>query len=52
MYAVGITDDVDAAELRGMSSQPQQLGSNYWMAPDFTMLDEVLSAIITSQCGK
>ena len=52
MYAVGITDVVDIIELRGMSSPPQVLNQNYWTAPDFTVLDTVLDAIIRTECGK
>ena len=52
MYAVGITDVVDIIELRGMSSPPQVLNQNYWTAPDFTVLDTVLDAIIRAECGK
>ena len=52
MYSVGITDNVKEEELRAMSSPPQQINNNYWMAPDFTMLDEVLSSIVSTQCGK
>ena len=49
MLIVGITDDVEQDELRGMSSDGR-LGSTYWMVPDYESLGTVVDAIVENSC--
>ena len=51
MYSIGITNDVDENELRQMSSSPQVLGQNYFLAPQFTDLQPLVSALTEQTCG-
>ena len=38
MFAVGITDQVDIAEVASFASTPEVEGTNYWFIDDFTDL--------------
>lgn len=41
IYAIGVGDGVNEDELRLMSSEPQQLGVNYFLSSDFAELSEL-----------
>merc|ERR1712038_1144374 len=45
VYAVGITNAIDQDLLKSLSSQPQVLNQNYFMATDFTALSSIETAI-------
>jgi len=51
VYAVGVTDAIDEALLKSLSSQPQMLGDNYFMAADFQALSAVEVAISSATCA-
>lgn len=50
VYAVGITDLIDEELLQDLSSQPQVLNQNYFIAPDFTALASIEDTIFASLC--
>ena len=58
LIAVGITDQIDAQFLAHISGSPgvtrgqQQLGRDYFTAPDFTELDSVLHTVSTGICER
>ena len=47
MFIVGVSQDVDDNELKQMSSDPKQLGENYFMSPDFENLSGILRKLLT-----
>ena len=51
IYSLGVTADVDEAEVQGISSQPQQEGVNWFHIEDFDELDEVLDEITRLACS-
>jgi len=51
MYAIGVTDAINENLLKQLSSQPQELDSNYFMATDFTTLTEVSTKISDTTCA-
>ena len=51
MYSVGITNDVDESELRQMSSSPQVLNQNYFLAPEFSDLGALVDTLTAQTCG-
>ena len=51
MYSIGITNDVDESELRQISSSPQVLNQNYFLAPEFTDLGGLVNALTAQTCG-
>ena len=50
MLAVGITNAVNTATLRALSSPPQLEGMNFFTSPDFQSLDEVLQDLVPQTC--
>ena len=50
VIAVGITDNVEESLLRDISSPPQEVNQNYFSAPDFSSLDNILRALIFETC--
>ncbi len=50
VIAVGITDMAEESLLRDLSSPPQQINQNYFAAPDFASLDNILRALIIETC--
>ena len=50
VIAVGITDNVEESLLREISSPPQQVNQNYFSAPDFSSLNNILRALIFETC--
>ncbi len=50
MVLVGITDTIDQAFLRDLSSPPQQLGTNYFTASDFQALDNIRRTVVQGTC--
>ena len=51
VIAVGITNNVDANTLRMLSSSPQERNKNYFEAPEFTQLGDILDTIILQACA-
>ena len=49
VLAVGVTDDVNEAELAGISSNGRE-GETYWTTTDFRVLDRVLPLIVERAC--
>ncbi|ELU16324.1 hypothetical protein CAPTEDRAFT_192434 [Capitella teleta] len=52
VFVVGVTDDVDANELRLISSTPQIEGRNWWRAPEFSLLDQFFDTLLSETCVK
>lgn len=48
--SVGISDNIDEAFLKDMSSSPQLLGHNYFKASDFTALDTIRHEVVQGTC--
>ncbi|KAI0220319.1 hypothetical protein LSAT2_028165, partial [Lamellibrachia satsuma] len=51
IYSVGITKQINEAELRQISSAPHEKDKNYFMAADFQSLERVANAITSDACG-
>ena len=51
MVSVGITDVIDEAFLKEMSSSPQTLGTNYFTATNFAALAEIRKVVVEGTCG-
>merc|ERR1712142_39072 len=51
VYAVGITNAIDESLLASLSSQPQELNKNYFVATDFTALTSIKETIQASFCS-
>ena len=51
VFSIGITDKVDVNEVRDISSPPHELNKNYFLATDFSNLDEIVQAIFNATCG-
>ena len=51
VFSVGITKEVDEAELRGMSSQPQARNQNYFTSADFQSMGSVLDGLLAQACA-
>ena len=52
MVSVGITDVIDEAFLKEMSSPPQALGSNYFTASTFEALDTIRRTVVQQTCER
>ena len=52
MVSVGITDVIDEAFLREMSSSPQTLGQNYFTASDFGALSTIRRTVVQQTCER
>ena len=50
MVSVGVTDIIDEAFLKEMSSSPQTLGTNYFTATDFGALDTIRRTVVQETC--
>ena len=50
IFAVGITNSVNQEEIRDISTNPQQLDSNYFLTADFNSLDGISETLIKSAC--
>ena len=50
MIAVGVTDVIDQAFLRAMSSPPQIEGENFFTATDFTELEDITKTVVEGTC--
>ncbi|KAI0239914.1 Collagen alpha-5(VI) chain [Lamellibrachia satsuma] len=50
IYSVGITSEVNEAELRDISSSPHLKDKNYFMVPNFQNLDRLAIAITSEAC--
>ena len=48
---VGITSSVDEAELREISSSPQQKNKNYFMVPFFDQLGDIVERLAIEVCS-
>lgn len=52
IFVVGVTDDVDANELRDISSPPQIEGQTWWRAADFNALADFYETLLGETCVK
>ena len=50
MVSVGITDVIDEAFLKEMSSPPQTLGTNYFKSSNFEALAEIRKVVVEGTC--
>lgn len=50
IVAIGISDGVNTDEIRGISSDPKELNSNYFIISDFTDLTSVISQFRDVSC--
>ena len=50
MITIGVTEQIDAALLRDMSSPPQEKDKNYFTSTDFSKLDTIIDDIIEATC--
>ena len=50
VFSVGITDEINEEELRGISSNPQREGENYFKSVDFRSLNSIQGAIVRQTC--
>lgn len=50
IFSIGISTAVNENELRGISSQPQEMNRNWFQSQDFRMLESVVSDLIRSAC--
>ncbi len=50
MVSVGITNVIDEAFLKEMSSPPQALGTNYFTATDFQALESIRRRVVEGTC--
>ena len=51
VFSVGITNNVNVNELKGMSTIPQIEGQTYWRSADFTKLGDIVDALVTETCA-
>jgi len=50
VISIGITDAINANELRGISSPPHIENENWWLSEDFTTLSEIQESIVNRVC--
>ena len=50
VVAIGITDSIDEAELRDISSPPKLKGQNYFTSPNFQQLEGILDGVLVQAC--
>lgn len=50
IYVIGVTNQVNTAELQGMSSPPQAQNRNWWMTMNFAELDHIVVDIAYATC--
>ena len=50
LYVVGITDEVNRDELKGISSQPQLLNDTWFVSPDFAALNTIKVLVAEKLC--
>ena len=51
MFAVGITNAINADEIIGMSSDPKVENQTYWFSPTFSGLESIVEGIVDSACS-
>lgn len=50
IYTIGLTSDVNEAEIRGISSPPQTRDSSYFLVPSFTSLPSMAMVLVNQIC--
>ena len=50
IYSIGITNSINETEVRLMSSEPQELGVNYYLSEDFAGLSDLTTQLTTATC--
>ncbi len=50
MFAVGVTNSIDKATLRALSSDPKEENMTYFATPNFDGLNRVLDSLIAVVC--
>ena len=50
VISIGITNNIDTAFLKEMSSPPQIEGQNYFTATDFSVLNEIQKTVVEGTC--
>ena len=50
VISIGVTNNIDADFLKGMSSSPQEEGKNYFTAADFAVLGEIQNTVVQRTC--
>ena len=50
VISIGVTNNIDADFLKGMSSSPQIEGQNYFTATGFDVLDDIQKSVVEGTC--
>ena len=50
VISIGVTNNIDADFLKGMSSSPQLEGQNYFTATNFDVLGEIQKSVVEGTC--
>ena len=50
VISIGVTNNIDADFLKGLSSAPQREGQNYFTATDFNVLNEIQKSVVQGTC--
>ena len=50
VFAIGVTESAEESELRGMSSEPQELDRNYFISPTFDALADIQGTVTSQIC--
>ena len=50
VVSIGVTNSVDADELKALSSMPQERNRNYFTSPDFQQLGSIIDRLLSSAC--
>jgi hypothetical protein len=50
IFSIGVTDAVNAREVRDISSMPQRRDDNYWLSADFNVLEMISSTVARQSC--
>ena len=51
IFSIGVTDAVNAREVKEISSMPQVRDDNYWLSADFNVLERIASAVASQSCA-
>lgn len=50
IFSIGVTDAVNAREVKELSSRPQIRDDNYWLSADFDVLERIASTVARQSC--
>ncbi len=52
VYTIGVTNAIDEALLKQLSSPPQKADENYFTSTDFESLGDILNSLVSSACAQ